>query len=65
MFYCLLLNQYVCIHKLGKISEIDHIVATKKRYELSINNTTLQGCVVLVKLGSPFVICFLALRPII
>lgn len=58
MFYCLLLNQYVYIHKLGKISEIDHKVATKKRCELSINDMALQGCEALMELGSPFVICF-------
>ena len=30
MFYCILLSQFVCIHKLGKNSEIESLTARKK-----------------------------------
>lgn len=63
MFYCFLLNQFVCIHKVGKISEIDYIVVVKKRSELSINAMALHDYAGLMELDSPFAIRFLALRP--
>jgi hypothetical protein len=29
MFFCILLNQFVCLFKIGKITEIDSIVSSK------------------------------------
>jgi hypothetical protein len=63
MFYYLLLNQFVCIHKLGKITEIDLIVATKKRCELSISTMIFLGGEALEDSGPLFVTRILAFRP--
>lgn len=63
IFYCLLLNQFVCIHFLGKIFDIDHKTTAKKICEININAMTLQGCSTLLDSNSPYVIHFLALKP--
>ena len=31
MFYCIILKQFVCTFKIGKLTEIDSLVSSKKR----------------------------------